>query len=187
MKKSQAVFDKFLILNASGVHCTTREELEEVLESYADAVIVKTITLKPREGNPKPRLFYTRDFSLTSMGLPNRGVDYYCKISSGIQGYKKPVFASIAGFSEEEYYKLFKKVDKTGFDAIEVNLSCPNVEASCVFAYDLDLTLRIAEKLRKITSTPLGFKLSPYTERWQIKKLAEGFLKIGVDFVEPRG
>ena len=117
------------------------------------------------------------------MGLPNKGVDYYCEILPELKRFGKPILASIAGFSESEYYGIFEKVERAGFDAIEVNLSCPNVEASCVFAYDLELTLKIAENLRKRTRAPLGFKLPPYPERWQIKKLAEGLLEIGVDFV----
>ena len=183
MKKSQAVFEKFFLLNASGVKCTTKEDLVEVLQSSADAAITKTMTLEPRKGNPEPRLFYTKDFSINSMGLPNKGVDYYCKNLPELKAFNKPVFASIAGFTEQEYYEIFRKVGESGFDAVEVNLSCPNVEASSVFAYHLDLTLRIAERLRKMTNFLLGFKLPPYPERWQIKKLAEGFLKIGIDFV----
>lgn len=182
--KSQEFFKKFLIYNASGVMCTTKEELGKVLSSSADAVVFKTATLQPREGNPEPRLFWTDEFSINSMGLPNKGIDYYCFIAPELKHFKKPLFSSIAGFSEAEYFELIEKVNKVKeFDGVEVNLSCPNVEASCVFAYDLELSLKVAEKLRKMTDKPLGFKLPPYTERWQIKKLADGFLKIGVDFV----
>ncbi len=183
MRETDKLFERFFLLNAAGVMCTTKKELEALLSSDADAIIVKTMTLLPREGNPEPRLYYDSDISINSMGLPNKGVDYYCKLLPDLKKYGKPVFASISGFSEDEFCRLLEKVNKAGFDTIEVNLSCPNVEAKKIFAYDLDLTLKLVEKLRKMTSRPLGLKLPPYTERWQIKKLADGFLKIGVDFI----
>ena len=67
----------FPVLNAAGVWDTNRKQIKEVLESAAGGVVFKSMTLKPRQGNPEPRLFYTQDFSVNSMGLPNQGVDYY--------------------------------------------------------------------------------------------------------------
>ncbi len=183
MIKSQAVFQRFLILNASGVMCTEKCELQQVLQSEADAAITKTMTLSPREGNPEPRLFFNRGLSVNSMGLPNKGVDYYCGILPELRSFAKPVFASVAAFCADDYLKLVKRVEEAGFDALEVNLSCPNLEKSGIFAYDLELTLTLAERIRKKFKKTLGLKLPPYPERWQIKKLSETLQRIGVDFV----
>jgi len=173
----------FPIFNASGVWCTTKKDLEELGKSEAEAIVFKTMTLLPRQGNPEPRFFLTDDFSLNSMGLPNLGVDYYCQIVSDLKKYKKPIIASIAGFSENEFFILFDKVNNVSFDMVEVNFSCPNLEGKGLFAYDLKTSFSILKKIMKKTKKKVGVKLPPYFERETIKKVAEEFLKLKIDFV----
>lgn len=170
------------IYNASGAWCTTEKELHDIAKSKSAAVMFKSMTVKPREGNPEPRLRITDSFSINSMGLPNRGVDYYCKIVDMFAQYQKPLFASIAGFAENEFYDLFERVNDKSFDAIEVNLSCPNVSGKSVFAYNPKISVRILKRLRKRTNKILGVKLPPFNEREEIRNMAEGFVSIGVDF-----
>jgi len=173
----------FPIFNASGVWCTTKEELESLGKSEASAIVFKTMTLLPREGNPKPRFFLGSNFSINSMGLPNLGVDYYCSISADLRKYKKPLIASIAGFSQKEFLVLFDKVNKASFDMVEVNLSCPNLEGKGLFAYDLKTSFSILKKIMKKTKKKVGIKLPPYFDRETIKKVAEEFLKLKIDFI----
>lgn len=173
----------FPIFNASGVWCSSERELVDLVKSQSDEVVFKTMTVKPRLGNPEPRLFIGRDFSVNSMGLPNLGVDKYCQIAEKILKYKKPMTASIAGFSENEFISLTKKVDKAPFTSIELNFSCPNLESKGIFAYDISLSLRLLAKLRKLTKKKLGVKLPPYVQRGDIKTMAEGLLKHNINFV----
>lgn len=173
----------FPVFNASGVWCTTKEELEAVGKSEAGAIIFKSMTIKKREGNPKPRLFYQEDFSINSMGLPNLGYSYYINLVSRLKKFNKPLIASIAGFSPKEFDFLIEKVNQADFDAIEVNLSCPNLEGKGIFAYDLKASLTILEKLRKKTKKVLGVKLPPYADRGVIKKIAEELVHLKIDFV----
>jgi len=176
---------EFPVLNAAGVWCTTEKQLEEVLESEAGGVTFKSMTLKPRKGNQEPRLFFTNNFSINSMGLPNKGVNYYVKVAKRLKRkYKtKPFIASIAGFSEDEFYELFERVDNEDFDAVEVNLSCPNVSGKSIFAYDMEGSgFKVLSALRKKTSKPLGVKLPPYTSREEIKEIAQELVNIGIDF-----
>ncbi len=176
----------FPVLNASGVWCTTGSQLKDVLQSEAGGVTFKSMTLKPRGGNSEPRLFFTDDFSVNSMGLPNKGVKYYVKIAPKLKEKfpNKPFIASIAGFSEDEFYKLFEKVNNEYFDAIEINLSCPNVSGKSIFAYEMEgIGFKILSELRKRTSKTLGVKLPPYVSRGEIKEIAEELVKIGIDFV----
>lgn len=170
------------IFNASGVWCTTEKELIELGKSQAGAIIFKTMTVKPREGNPEPRFYTDKKISINSMGLPNLGVDYYSKIVSNLIKFKKPLFASIAGFSEEEYDYLFDKVNNKPFDAVEINLSCPNLIGKCIFAYDVKTSLRILKKIKSKTKKIIGVKLPPYNDRSQIQMIAEGLVDLGVDF-----
>lgn len=171
------------IFNASGVWCTTEKELIELGKSQAGAIIFKTMTVKPREGNPEPRFYTDKKISINSMGLPNLGVDYYSKIVSNLIKFKKPLFASIAGFSEEEYDYLFDKVNSKPFDAVEINLSCPNLIGKCIFAYDVKTSLRILKKIKSKTKKIIGVKLPPYNDRSQIQMIAEGLVDLGVNFV----
>ena len=178
------MFDKdFPVFNASGIWCTTKEQLEELGKSEASAIVFKTMTLLARQGNPEPRFFLGNDFSLNSMGLPNLGIDYYCQIVSDLKKYKKPLIASIAGFSKSEFLVLFNKVNNASFDMVEVNLSCPNLEGKGLFAYDLKTSFSILKKIMKKTKKKVGVKLPPYFERETIKKVAQEFLKLKIDFV----
>ena len=171
------------IVNASGVWCTKEAELKQLGASDSGAIVFKTMTVKPREGNPEPRLFINKKISINSMGLPNLGVNYYCEMVSNLKKYDKPLIASIAGFTEDEYDCLFKKVNSKSFDGIEVNLSCPNLIGKCIFAYDAVTSLRILKKIRSKTKKTIGVKLPPYNDRGEIQRMAEGMIDIGVDFV----
>lgn len=170
------------IFNASGVWCTTKKELMELGKSEAGAIVFKSMTIKPRQGNPEPRLYIGEKISVNSMGLPNLGVDYYNKIAESLKKYKKPLIASIAGFSEEEYNFLFNKVDNYPYDAIEINLSCPNLVGKSIFAYDIKTSLRILKKIKSKTKKIIGVKLPPYNDRGEIQIMAEGLVEAGVNF-----
>lgn len=168
--------------NAAGVWCTTEKELKEIRDSAAGFVTFKSMTIFPRKGNVEPRFSYFNHSSINSMGLPNKGVDYYCKVAKKLQG-KKPMIASIAGFSPDEYITLLKKVNNAPFDGIEVNLSCPNVVGKGIFAYNIPLSIKIMKELRKMTEKVLGVKLPPYVSRDNVKNMAEGLINAKVDFV----
>ena len=176
----------FPLLNAAGVWCTTEKQIKEILESEAGGVVFKSITLRARQGNPKPCLFYNDSFSVNSMGLPNRGLNYYLKIAPKLRERfpQKPFIASIAGFSLREFEILLKSVNKDFFNAIEINLSCPNVSGKSIFAYEMKkVGFKLLARLRKMTKKTLGVKLPPYTNRFEIKEIAKELVSIGIDFV----
>jgi len=171
------------VMNASGVWCTTVEELNQIGHSQAGAIVTKSMTLKERSGNPEPRFTVEEGYSINSMGLPNPGVDYYCQHIKDLERGGKPVIASIAGFSVQEYTELMARVAEQPFDAVEVNLSCPNLEGKGIFAYDLETASKILEKLRGMLTKPMGVKLPPYLTRNEISQTAKRFIELGVDFV----
>lgn len=170
-------------MNASGVLCTTEEELAQILKSAAGGAITKTMTLEPREGNPKPRCYWSEFFSINSMGIPNQGIDYYVDAVKRLKVYEKPLIASMAGFKKEEFSLLAKKIEASEFHGVEVNLSCPNVEGKEVFAYDFSLLREILISLRSTISKPMGVKLPPYSRRSQIRQVCKILIESSVDFI----
>jgi len=95
------------------------------------AIVTKTITLKPREGSPPPRIAETPSGILNSIGLHNKGLDNFIEEKLPyLEKIKTNIIVSIAAESPEELTQIVRRLDKTGIDGIELNLSCPNVTPS---------------------------------------------------------
>lgn len=129
------------LMNASGVHCMTTQELDELAHSEAGAFITKSCTINERKGNPEPRYFDVPLGSINSMGLPNLGFSYYLEYALAYEkvqeNQNQPLFFSIAGMSVQENLEMLEKIEKSGFNGItELNLSCPNVPGKPQLAYD---------------------------------------------------
>lgn len=127
------------------------------------AVVAKTITLKPREGNPPPRIYETACGVINSVGLENPGLEVFIK-------EKLPLFAklptrrivSIGGFSDGEYVACLKRLEHySGIDAYEINLSCPNIRLKKLISQHAVATLRLMKLIRKLTAKPLIIKITP--------------------------
>jgi len=95
-----------IIYNASGPRCTTLEELKEIDNSDSCYILTKSATLEPREGNPKPRFYDNKFGSVNSMGLPNKGIDYYINIANE---FKKPYIISMSGLNLDENMIMIDK------------------------------------------------------------------------------
>lgn len=164
-------------MNASGVHCMTTNDLEELAASEAGSFVTKSATLAPREGNPEPRYVDLALGSINSMGLPNKGLDYYLDFAIEKQeamAPESPFFFSVAGMSVEENIELLKKIEASNFQGItELNLSCPNVPGKPQVAYDFPLTKQILEQVFSFFTKPLGVKLPPYFDLAHFDQMAE--------------
>ena len=144
-----------------------------VKDEYADfldyerlgAVITKTITVRPRAGNPMPRIAETAGGMLNAIGLQNKGLEdflgekipYFAKI-------KTPLIVNIAGEAPGDFEQLTKALDreKKVVKALELNLSCPNVEkGGAGFMRKRELILDVMKAVRSHTDLPLIAKLSP--------------------------
>lgn len=140
------------------------------------AIVVKTITLKPRPGNPPPRIAETPAGMLNAIGLQNIGARAFLKEKLPyLRQFNTPLIVNIAGESIKEYQKLARMLsDEDGIAGIELNVSCPNVENGMLFGSDPELTHRLVSHIRKVTSLPLIPKLSPnVTDITVIAKAAE--------------
>lgn len=162
-------------MNASGVHCMTTTELVELEQSNAGAFITKSCTLNERAGNPEPRYFDVPLGSINSMGLPNRGFDYYLDYELNYEKQQtQPLFFSIAGMSAAENLEMLTMIEKSDFQGItELNLSCPNVPGKPQLAYDFEATEDLLQQVFARFTKPLGIKLPPYFDLAHFDQMAE--------------
>ena len=153
------------IFVASGTFGYGTDNPELVDVSNIGAIVTKSITLNPREGNPPPRIVETPSGMINSIGLANIGVDKY--VSEMLPVYEKigsPIIMNIAGSSMEEYINVMQQVEAVSSNIVgyEINISCPNVkEGGMEFGVDCDMTEKLTKKLRKLTERLLIMKLSP--------------------------
>jgi dihydroorotate dehydrogenase (NAD+) catalytic subunit len=168
---------------ASGTFGTTDEYLGYVDPKKLGAIITKTITVKPRAGNPMPRICETSAGMLNAIGLQNKGLEDFARHK--IPYFKKlgvPLIVSIAGETTEEFAKLAKTFDgmKDVVKALEVNLSCPNVEAAGVGGMKKQERILDAVKaVRDQTSLVAFAKISP--ELGDVLEIAGKVLAQGMD------
>jgi len=148
---------------ASGTfaHAQKYYDLEEVKK--LGALVPKTVTLKPQEGNPPQRIVETPSGMLNAIGIENPGADGF--IEDKLSAFKKigiPLIISILGHTDVEFETLTKKFNEAGgIAAFELNLSCPNLGHEVLVAQDAVATQRIVKKVKSLTKVPVIAKLSP--------------------------
>ena len=153
------------IFVASGTFGYGTDNPELVDVSNIGAIVTKSITLNPREGNPPPRIVETPSGMINSIGLANIGVEKY--ISELLPIYEvmdTPIIMNIAGSSMTEYIDVMKKVEAVSSNIVgyEINISCPNVkEGGMEFGVDCEMTEKLTRELRNLTDRLLIMKLSP--------------------------
>lgn len=127
------------------------------------AVCLKGTTLAPRLGNPAHRIYETPAGMLNAIGLQNPGVDHVVEnILPQLDFTETRFIANVSGSTVEEYHEVTRRFDDSPIDAIEINISCPNVkEGGVAFGNDPDMSARVVETCRKATDKPLITKLSP--------------------------
>lgn len=125
------------------------------------AVITKGITLKPRAGNPPPRIIETACGLINSVGLENPGVEAFCRdILPRMRRLKTRVIVNVAGFAVEEFIEIVETVADRA-DGLELNVSCPNVKQGGVaFGRDPEICARIVTEVKKRTKLPVIVKLT---------------------------
>ncbi|MEL7186549.1 MAG: dihydroorotate dehydrogenase [Pseudomonadota bacterium] len=137
------------------------------VEGYSNAdvgaVVLKGTTGDMRLGNPAHRVYETPDGMLNAIGLQNPGVDKVVDdILPGLDFSETRFFANASGSTIEEYERVIRRFDDSDIDAIEINISCPNVkEGGVQFGNDPEMSARVVAACRALTSKPLITKLSP--------------------------
>lgn len=152
------------VLVASGTFGYGTEYSDLVKPSALGGIITKTITPKPRAGNPSPRIWETGYGMLNSIGLANVGVEaFIAEKLPLLRGIGTTVIVNIAGASVEEYWEVVDRIDgESGFDAYEINISCPNVkDEGMAFGSNAAVTKKIVSGIRKRTKKPIIPKMTP--------------------------
>lgn len=147
-------------------------------------IFVKGLTLHNREGNPYPRLAETPAGMLNAVGLQNKGIDYFINtIWPRIKKYDTQIIPNVNGSVLEDYIAVTEKVNEIdGIDAIELNISCPNVkEGGMAFGVNCASAVRVTEAIRKVYDKTLIVKLSPNVT--DITEIAKGIEGAGADAV----
>lgn len=147
----------------------------------AGAVCLKGTTLEPRLGNSPHRVYETPMGMLNAIGLQNPGARHVVEhILPGLDFGETRFIANISGSTVEEYGEVARIFDDSPIDAIEINISCPNVKAGGVaFGNDPAMSARVVETVRKATGKPLITKLSP--NQADIAGNAKGCIEAGTD------
>jgi dihydroorotate dehydrogenase (NAD+) catalytic subunit len=155
------------------------------VEGYSNAdvgaVVLKGTTGEARLGNPPHRVYETPDGMLNAIGLQNPGVDRVVdEILPGLDFSETRFFANVSGSTIEEYERVTKRFDDSDIDAIEINISCPNVrEGGVQFGNDPAMSARVVAACRAQTSKPIITKLSP--NQTDIQENARLCIEAGTD------
>jgi len=152
------------VLVASGTFGYGDECTDLVEVNRLGGIITKSLSLKPRDGNPPPRIAETTGGMLNSIGLANIGVQRFIDEKLPIvKKFDTAIIVNIAASSVDEYCTVLEMLEeREGIDAFEINVSCPNVkEGGLSFGTSCEKTAEIARRLRPLTRKPLIMKLTP--------------------------
>ena len=183
-KRSKGLLLANPVMTASGTfgYGTEYSHMFDIQKLWA--MVCKGTTLKPREGNPQPRIAETVSGMLNSIGLENIGVNALIKEKAPIwASWRLPVIVNIAGESVDDYSRLASQLDGiAGISGLEVNISCPNVAAGgAEFGANPDSAAAVTTAVREATSLPVLVKLTPNTT--DIAKVAVAVTKAGADAI----
>jgi dihydroorotate dehydrogenase (NAD+) catalytic subunit len=170
------------VLVASGTFGYGIEYGDVVEVDRLGGICCKGTTLKPRIGNPTPRVTETPGGMLNSIGLQNPGVDAVIeKYAETWMTWQTPVIVNVAGESVHDYVEVARRLDGVpGVAGIELNISCPNVGAGGLqFAIDASAAAEVTAAVRRATDLPLLVKLSPNVA--DIRPIARAIADAGAD------
>jgi dihydroorotate dehydrogenase (NAD+) catalytic subunit len=149
--------------------------------SDAGAIVLKGTTREPRLGNPPHRVYETPSGMLNAIGLQNPGVDYVVsKILPTLDYSETRFIANVCGSTIEDYVEVTRRFEDSPIDAIEINISCPNIkEGGVQFGNYPDMSARVVAACRAVTRKPLITKLSP--NQTDIRENARLCIEAGTD------
>lgn len=154
-------------------------EMAEIYDlNILGAIAVKGTTLEPRFGNPSPRIAEGRGGVLNSVGLQNPGIDAVVshELPRLRRSFSGPILLNVCGFSVEEYVEIAERLQGSEADAIELNISCPNVHGGgACFGAEARAAAEVVSAARRVWKKPLFVKLTPnVTDIAEIARACEG-------------
>lgn len=171
------------VIAASGTFGFGREYSQYMDINHLGGISVKGLTLKPRQGNKPPRIAETPAGILNSVGLQNPGVETFIKEEIPfLRQFQTNIIANIAGNTIDDYCEMAEILSSADIDAIELNVSCPNVKAGCVaFGNTTSGISEITRSVKKHCKKPLIVKLTPNV--LDIKEIAIAAEESGADAI----
>lgn len=172
------------VMPASGTFGAGREYSEFIDLNCLGALVVKTVTLRPRDGNAPPRLYEVSSGMLNSIGLQNEGIDHFIEHDLPyLRQFDVPIIINIAGNTLEEYAQLCREIKGVeGISGIELNISCPNIKAGGIaFGASSRLAEQVTAAARYNTDLPLIVKLTPNV--YNVSKIAQAVVYGGANAV----
>jgi dihydroorotate dehydrogenase (fumarate) len=181
MAKVGSVIIETPVMNAACSVAKSVEDVEALSKTNVGAIMVGSITVEPREGNPEPRWFTGNGFALNSFGMPNGGLEFYRtnlpKMRDIAHKAGKKIALSIAGFATSEYVTLAELAREANVDLLELNFGCPNVtidgKQKAIVSFDPESMQEIIRAVGEVTDTPLMVKLSPYSNPAELIQVAK--------------
>jgi len=152
------------VTTASGTFGNGEEFLDFINIDRLGGIFVKAVTGQDRRGNAYPRMAETPSGMLNSVGLQNKGVDYFCReIYPRIKHYKTNIIVNVSGSTIEEYAEVAERINELDqIPAIELNISCPNVrQGGMAFGVIPSMSMEVTSAVRKVYKKVLMVKLSP--------------------------
>jgi dihydroorotate dehydrogenase (NAD+) catalytic subunit len=149
-------------MNAAGVLGISTALLKRVYEGGAGAVVTKSLGPEPRSGHLNPTMVIVEGGILNAMGLPNPGAEYFVDAIKGLKADGVPVVASFFGASIDDFRDVAEILSEAGVDALEVNVSCPNVQEELgMLGADCINTEKVTTAVKEVSKSPVFVKLSP--------------------------
>lgn len=169
------------VMAASGTFGYGLEMAKELDIQRLGAIVCKGTTLRPRRGNPQPRMVETPAGMLNSIGLQNMGVEALIRDIAPVWAtWRVPVVVNIAGESIEEYARLARRLDGVpGVSGLELNISCPNVATGLAFGSSPQMAAGVTAAVRRETTLPVIVKLAPNVS--DIVSMAQAAADAGAD------
>jgi dihydroorotate dehydrogenase (NAD+) catalytic subunit len=169
------------LMTASGTFGHDPAALNFLQAGDLGALVLKTVTPDPRHGNPAPRMAEFEGGILNAIGLENKGLKYWSEtVAPTLEGMPVAVVANAGGHCTEDYVEVVSAFDKMiGVAAIELNLSCPNVEGGIQYSTESTALAEVVGACRTVTNKPMFVKLSPNVT--DIQPLAQAAEQAGAD------
>jgi len=170
------------LIGASGTVGSAVDFAEAVGTDCYGALVAKSVAAEPWGGHPPPRLAPAGAGMLNAVGIQNPGVEAWsAEFGPRLGGAGAPVWGSAVGRTPQEYARAAQGLEAAGAEAVEVNLSCPNLEGHGLIALDPSASARVVEAVRRSVSMPVSAKLSP--DASDIAAVAGAAADAGADWV----
>ena len=164
------------VMTASGTFGSGMEYSDFVDLSRLGAVVTKGVANVPWPGNPTPRVAEIRSGMMNAIGLQNPGIDLFCKRDIPfLKKYDTKIIVNVCGHAPEEYLAVVERLAEEPIDMMEINISCPNVNAGFLaFGQDAHNVEKLTAQIKKIAKQPIIMKLTPnVTDITEIAKVAQ--------------